>query len=114
MLKTFIQIFSNGLDQEILESFSYDEATHPASGFANVAAKIGPHPINENEEGSRHRVMLMVVDGLTQRKDPANYTEVTKVREADLVALDLKNGTGLAGDRKTLGQRCLMLRGSGC
>ncbi|GMH42187.1 hypothetical protein BSKO_10106 [Bryopsis sp. KO-2023] len=92
MLKTFGQTFSNGLGQQILESFSYDEATHPASGFANVAAKVWPHPINENEKGIRHRVMLMMVDGLTQEKDPADYTEITKEREVDLVVLNLKDG----------------------
>ncbi|GMH42204.1 hypothetical protein BSKO_10123 [Bryopsis sp. KO-2023] len=92
MLKTFGQTFSNGLGQQILDSFSYDEATHPATGFANVAAKVWPHPINENEKGIRHRVMLMIVDGLTQEKDPADYTEVTKEREVDLVVLNLKDG----------------------
>jgi len=70
ILKPFNEHLTHEVGQRILESFSYDEGTYPASGFANI---------------------FMIVDGLTQEREPADYISVREEKGIDLVVLNLKD-----------------------
>jgi len=91
MLKCIDDPFSNYVGQQILESFSYDEGTYTADAVANIAAKVWPGPLEGTEKLLTHRVMLMIVDGLTRELHPEDYRSVTGPKDIDLVVLNIKD-----------------------
>lgn len=77
--------------QRVLESFSFDQGTYPATGLLNIAEKVWPHGLSEEDSKQHHRVMLMIVDGLTQERNPEDYTRVRDNKNFDLVVLNLED-----------------------
>ena len=91
MLKLMDEPFTPLIGQKILESFSFDEGTCPASAVRYVAEKVWPTGIYGNETLQYHRVMLLIMDGLTQERSPEDYTSTCKEKDFELVVLNLKD-----------------------
>ena len=91
MLKRMDEPFSQLIGQKIIESFSFNEGTYPASAVRHVAEKVWPTQLSENKKLQYHRVMLLITDGLTQERSPEDYISVCKEREFELVVLNLKD-----------------------
>ena len=91
MLKTMDKPFTQLIGQKILESFSFNEGTYPASAVRHVAEKVWPDRLSEDERLQCHRVMLLIVDGLTQERSPKDYTSICEQKEFELVVLNLKD-----------------------
>ena len=91
MLKTMDEPFTQLIGQKILESFSFNEGTYPASAVRHVAEKVWPDRLSEDERLQCHRVMLLIMDGLTQERSARDYTSVCKDKDIDLVVLNLKD-----------------------
>lgn len=86
LLKSFKSLFSYDLGEQILESFTFDEGTYPATALANFASKLGwDKPIQKGE--NKHRMMLMMTDGLTQQEFRDDWNNVTKVNNINLSIL---------------------------
>ena len=91
MLKMMNEPFTQLIGQKILESFSFDEGTYPASAVRHVAEKVWPERLSDKERLQYHRVMLLIMDGLTQERSPRDYTSVCNDKDIDLVVLNLKD-----------------------
>ena len=91
MLKMMNEPFTQLVGQRILESFSFDQGTYPASAVRHVAEKVWPANLSEQQTLQTHRVILMIVDGLTQERHAEDYISVCREKGIDLVVLNLKD-----------------------
>ncbi|KAA0145569.1 hypothetical protein FNF31_08020 [Cafeteria roenbergensis] len=98
LLKPFDEPFSPAVGQRLLESFSFNEGSYPASGLCALSKKVfSPLPASHRS----YRAVIMVTDGLTsEARDAGAATEANflqPARELDfrLSMLQLKSaGTG--------------------
>ena len=91
MLKMMNEPFTQLVGQRILESFSFDQGTYPASAVRHVAEKVWPMTLSEQQTLQNHRVMLMILDGLTQERHAEDYISICREKSIDLVVLNLKD-----------------------
>ncbi|KAK3259693.1 hypothetical protein CYMTET_31322 [Cymbomonas tetramitiformis] len=97
------------LGQRILDCLTYDEATYPATGLQNIAPRVWSEPVAallggaatiRDEDTSRHRVVLMILDGLTQERVPEDYLQTLRRHGASACVLNVKDARmqGLVDD----------------
>lgn len=91
MLKNMDETYTREVGQKILDSFSFDQGTFPATGLLNIAEKVWPFSLSESKSRNHHRVMLMILDGLTQERVTDDYIRVCKKKSFDLVVLNLED-----------------------
>ena len=89
MQKLIMDPFTIGIGQQIIDSFTFDEGTFPASAVKNVAQKVWPSVLSSEEKGQCHRVMLMIVDGLTQERRREDYLSVCGEKDISLAVLNI-------------------------
>jgi hypothetical protein len=89
-LKLFETEFSLTLGQRVLESFSFDEATYPADGFAVLSKKVWKE---KKVPKNTHRIVLMITDGLAQQSNPDSYADIIEDYSISLNILNLKDTT---------------------
>ena len=89
MQKLMKDPFTINVGQQIIDSFTFDEGTFPASAIKNVAQKVWPSGLSGEEKGQCHRVMLMIVDGLTQERRREDYLSVCREKDFSLAVLNI-------------------------
>ena len=89
MLKLIKDPFTVDIGQQIIDAFTFDEGTFPASAVRNVAQKVWPLGLSQEEKRQNHRVMLMIVDGLTQERKRADYLSVCREKDISLTVLNI-------------------------
>jgi len=88
LLKDFNEPFSYELGEKILESFTYDEGTYPATALQTAAETLwGRGPPSANQ----HRMMLMITDGLTQQTTLAHWKDELTRHQINLSLLLIKD-----------------------
>lgn len=81
VIKEFTERFTRAVGQRVLESFTYNEGSYPATGLLAVANKIWPQPLRTEEKGSVHRIVIMITDGLTVEKNPQDFIQIREEKE---------------------------------
>ena len=67
ILKSLDQPFDHLIGQRILEGFSYNEGTYPASNLESIAKAVWPEDSPASSSAKQtHRIVLMILDGATQ------------------------------------------------
>ena len=89
MRKLIKDPFTIDIGQQIIDSFTFDEGTFPASAVRNVAQKVWPLGLSQEEKRQNHRVMLMIVDGLTQERRREDYLSVCREKNISLAVLNI-------------------------
>ena len=91
-LKTFEEPFTYATGQKILEGFAYNEGTHPGTNLKAIAHETwGISPQVQNSEASKHRMVMMIYDGLTQESVADDYLAITREYKFDLCVLNIKD-----------------------
>ena len=76
--------------QKILESFSYNEGTYPATNFRAIACQTwGTDRPEATDLVRKHRIVLMVYDGLTQERHAEDYINTAKQYDVNLCVLNI-------------------------
>ncbi|CAD7924203.1 unnamed protein product [Amoebophrya sp. A120] len=95
LLKDFDESFSALVGQRILESFSYDESSHLASGLWALTKKVWG---GKEKPSNVHRVCLMITDGLSQElHNEQNWTGLWEKYNVHMLFVTIR-------DKKTAGQ----------
>eukprot|EP00041_Stephanoeca_diplocostata_P039429 m.1625156 g.1625156 ORF g.1625156 m.1625156 type:complete len:4446 (-) comp25391_c0_seq1:138-13475(-) len=94
ILKDFETPMSSEIGQSVLESFSFDEGTYPATAIQAVAKKVWPaaEPVPlSNTVGTPHRIMILITDGMTQETKADDYTRVIRERHLSMGILRMQD-----------------------
>jgi uncharacterized protein with von Willebrand factor type A (vWA) domain len=97
VLKQFHQPLTAERGQLILESLTFHEGTYPATALDFVSRNIWPQAgqakakAGSANQPAVHKVVLMLLDGMTQEMNPSDYTSVIQPAGIDLLVLNLKN-----------------------
>lgn len=78
-LKTFEEPFTYATGQKILEGFTYNEGTHPGTNLKAVAHETwGSAAQVQTPDARKHRMVMMIYNGMTQESVAADYLTVTR------------------------------------
>eukprot|EP00743_Colponemidia_sp_Colp-15_P013099 GILK01015097.1.p1 GENE.GILK01015097.1~~GILK01015097.1.p1 ORF type:complete len:1309 (+),score=173.68 GILK01015097.1:591-3929(+) len=98
LLKKLDEPFSHARGEQILESFTYDEGTYPATALQAVCDTVWkPSTTIADENVVRHRIVLMVTDGLTTESQESDWKEVIERLGLHLSVLLLSRSHGQGG-----------------
>eukprot|EP01127_Copromyxa_protea_P012712 TRINITY_DN3334_c0_g4_i1.p1 TRINITY_DN3334_c0_g4~~TRINITY_DN3334_c0_g4_i1.p1 ORF type:complete len:2536 (-),score=396.53 TRINITY_DN3334_c0_g4_i1:97-7002(-) len=86
LLKGIDTPFDNELGEQILESFSFDEGTKPATALGRTVNQLWG---NSEPDRLQHRMVLMITDGLTNETDVKDWMKhVQKINFSLLLIKD--------------------------
>jgi hypothetical protein len=91
--------------QLVLESFTYDEGTYPATACDFVARTVFSEAVPTERRALHRRSVLMILDGMTLEQEPEDYRSALQPAGIDLLVLNIKVGRGwrwegAVGDRQ--------------
>lgn len=89
-LKQLNEPFTYLTGQKILEGFTYKEGTYPATNFRAIAAQTWGTDWQEPTDLVRkHRIVLMIYDGLTQERHAEDYIQTVQQYHVNLCVLNI-------------------------
>jgi len=91
LLKGLYQAFDSALGEQILESFSFDEGTYPATAFRRLADKVWPDALSDSPGYVTHRVAILVTDGLTHESHQDDYKSVMSNKSIQFSILNIND-----------------------
>lgn len=92
VLKTFEEPFTYATGQKILEGFTYNEGTHPGTNLKAIAHETwGSAAQVHAPDARKHRMVMMIYDGMTQESVADDYLAVTREYQFDLCILNIKD-----------------------
>lgn len=90
MIKALDGPFDAATGQLVLEAFTYDEGTYPATACDFVARTVFAAPVPPERRLLHRRSVLMLLDGMTLEADAQDYRSALRGQGIDLLVLNIK------------------------
>jgi len=88
ILKDFKDPFSNLLGQQMIERFTFDQGTYPATALSGIVPRMWP---SHDQEPNVHRAVITITDGLTTETRAEDFTPLLRIAALKFLHLQTPN-----------------------